>query len=235
METISIKYRFVLPDGSEQVYDLQLDKENLELRGNTPGSIPSWVNLDFFQCPNCPLSAKTHPHCPLALNLVNIIKGFDSLVSYEKIHVEVITKERIVSADTTAQKGISSLMGLVIAGSDCPHTVFFKSMARYHLPFASEEETIYRSTSTYLLAQYFQQKKDRTTDIELKGLKNIYENVQIVNKAVAKRLRAATKTDSSVNAIIHLDVFAQILPCAITESLEEICYLFEPFFKQENF
>ena len=155
METISIKYRFVLPDGSEQVYDLQLDKENLELQGNTPGSTPSWVNLDFFQCPNCPLSTKTYPHCPLALNLVNIIKGFDSLVSYEKIHVEIITKERVVSTDTTAQNGISSLMGLVIAGSGCPHTAFFKPMARFHLPFANEEETIYRATSSYLLAQYF--------------------------------------------------------------------------------
>ena len=127
MDTIPIKYCFTLPDGTEQVYDLQLDRENLELRGNTQESIPSWVNLDFFQCPNCPLSTKIHPHCPLVLNFVSIL-----------------------------------------------------------------------------------------------------------NKAVAERLRAATETDSSVNAIILLDVFAQALPFVIEESLEEIRYLFAPFFTQEN-
>jgi hypothetical protein len=30
-----------------------------------------------------------------------------------------------------------------------------KPMARFHLPLASEEETIYRATTMYLLAQYF--------------------------------------------------------------------------------
>jgi hypothetical protein len=40
-----------------------------------------------------------------------------------------------------------------------------------------------------------------------------------------------TETDSSVNAIIVLDIYAKTLQVVIKESLERIRYLFDPFFK----
>jgi hypothetical protein len=46
-------------------------------------------------------------------------------------------------------------MGLLIAGSSCPYTHFFKPMARFHLPFANKDETLWRAAATYLLARYF--------------------------------------------------------------------------------
>ena len=120
-------------------------------------------------------------------------------------------------------------MGIVIATSGCPHTVFLKPMARFHLPFATEEETLYRATSMYLLAQYFLQREGKKGDFELQGLREIYDNIQLVNTAIAKRLRAACKTDASVNAIICLDMYAKAIPYVIEESLEEIRYLFTPY------
>ena len=36
MENVSIQYCFTLKDGSKEIYDLQLDAENLELQGNMP-------------------------------------------------------------------------------------------------------------------------------------------------------------------------------------------------------
>ncbi|CAN2042370.1 conserved hypothetical protein [Candidatus Magnetomoraceae bacterium gMMP-15] len=230
MDTITITYRLILPNGSKEVFDLKLDTEHLTLQTNNIKSLPSWTKLDFHQCPNCPLKIKIHPHCPLAIHLVNIVTRFDSLLSYDKIHIDVITNERLISQDTTAQKGISSLMGLIMATSGCPHTAFFKPMARFHLPLASEEETIYRATSTYLLAQYFLKKSGKNVDFELEGLTKIYNNMQIVNISIAERLRAATETDSTVNAVILLDMYAKTLPLVIEESLEEIQYLFETFF-----
>jgi hypothetical protein len=47
--------------------------------------------------------------------------------------------------------------------------------------------------------------------------------------AVADRIRAATKTDSSVNAIIVLDVFAKMVEIEIDESLSRIRSLFQPY------
>jgi hypothetical protein len=172
---------------------------------------------------------KTHAHCPLAANLVNIVEPFDRLLSYDEVHVDVATEDRVISQDTTAEQGISSMMGLVIATSGCPHAAFFKPMARFHLPLANPAETIYRAASMYLLAQYFMKQNGRETDLQLTGLSEIYSNIQIVNASTAKRLRAATETDSSLNAIVLLDMFAKTLSHAIEDSLVEIRYLFEPF------
>ena len=234
MAIIPIQYIFTLADGSQEIFDLRLDDRTLDLLNEIPSELPSWTRLDFHQCPHCPLTVTGHPRCPLAIRLVNIVKGFHHLSSYDPIHVEVVTAERRVLLSTTAQRAIGSLMGLIIAVSGCPHTTFFRPMARFHLPLASEDETVFRATSTYLLAQYFLNNQGEKPDFELKGLKKIYANMQIINTTIAQRLRAATETDSSVNAIILLDLYAKAMPYVIREALEEIRRLFVPFLVQQK-
>jgi len=229
METITIHYRFKFGKNLVERFDIKLDAVTLELQGNIPDTLPDWARLDFHCCPNCRLDVQTHPYCPVAANLVNLVKRFDSLVSYNEIHLEVTTKERVISQVTTVQRGVGSLMGLIIATCGCPHTVYFKPMARFHLPLASGEETIYRAASMYLLAQYFLKKKGKHVDFDLKGLADIYHNIQLVNYTIAGRLRAATKTDSLINALVELDIFAQTLSLVIEESLEELQPLFTPY------
>lgn len=232
MDIISIQYHFTLPDGSKKVFGLQLDEKNLELTSNDNDNLPDWTDLNFNQCPNCLLTTETHPHCPLAVKLVGIVEKFEEILSFDKVHVEVVTKERSISQNTTAQRGISSLMGLIIATSGCPHTAFFKPMARFHLPLASGKETLYRATSMYLLAQYFLKREGDNADLELKRLSEIYKDIQVINISVAKRLRAASNKDSTINAIILLDAFAKSLPTAIGAALKEIRYLFTPFLEK---
>ena len=229
MKTISIQYYFTLADGSREFFDLCLDAKNLELLIDAPDNLPAWTQLAFHQCPNCPLTPETHPYCPVAANIVSIVKRFDRLLSYEELHVVVVTEERVVSQDTTAQKGLSSLMGLVIANSACPHTAFFRPMARFHLPLASIEETICRAASMYLLSQYFLKQEGQDADLELNGLKKIYDEIHTVNIAIAGRLRASSNTDLSANAVILLDLYAMAFPFAIEKTLKNIRNLFRPF------
>ncbi len=230
MNTIVIEYCFRFPDNSSEEFKLELNPLNLELVGNIPQSLPEWTKLDFHQCPHCPLDVSTSPHCPLAANIVNIVLKFNGLISYDKIWVDVITQERRITQYTTAQKAISSMMGLVIATCGCPHTAFFKAMGRFHLPLASNEETLFRATSMYLLAQYFLKMEGRPAKLELEGLTKIYRNMQIVNVAIATRLRSTSISDSSINAIVILDNFAKSLPHAIEKSLKDLRHLFLPFF-----
>jgi hypothetical protein len=98
-------------------------------------------------------------------------------------------------------------------------------MARFHLPLASEEETAYRVASMYLLAQHFVGEAGGAPE-GLEGLTRMYDAVHKVNVAVSKRLRAATKTDSSVNALVMLDLFAIGIPFGIDEALSKIRALF---------
>ena len=230
MKTIKIRYYFTLPEGVREAFELQLDAQKIELSIDFPDDMPPWTKLDFHQCPHCPLQPTVHSHCPLAANLVAIVERFEGLLSYKKIEVDVMMEERFITRDVSVQRGISSLMGLLMATSSCPYMAFLKPMARFHLPFANTEETVYRATSMYLVAQYFLHKEGRHADLDLTGLREIYRNIEIVNVAVAKRLRAATETDSAVNAIILLDIFTKAMPVVIEESLEEIRYLFTPYF-----
>ncbi len=234
MEIITIRYCFKFGNDESEVFDVNLDPDTLELQGNIPDILPDWANLDFCQCPHCPLDTNIYPFCPVASNLVNILRRFDSLLSYHQTHLVVTTKDRIISQVTTVQRAVSSLTGLVIASSGCPQTAFFKPMARFHLPLASNEETIYRAASMYLLAQYFKKKKGKKIDFSLKGLEEIYNNIRLVNRTMADRLREAAKTDSLLNAIVQLDIYAQTLSAFIEESLKEIHYLFDAYLEERS-
>jgi hypothetical protein len=234
VKSLNFRYIFRFPDDRQKVIDLHLDAQTLELISDTSKEFPPWTDLDFHQCPNCQLTIQTNPNCPVAVHLVNPVLVFKNVVSYDEIHVDIITPERIVVKDTTAQKGISSLMGLIMATSGCTHLSYLKPMARFHLPLATAEETVYRATSMYLLAQYFLQQKGYKSDadLNLEGLLEIYRNIELINKAIADRLRAIAEKDSAINALVLLDIYAKTLPHAIEDSLKDMQYLFAPYFRK---
>jgi hypothetical protein len=229
MQEFDIQYRFGLEDGQEEIFQFRLDPVKLEIDPGFGAELPEWTRLGFHQCDNCPLTLTDAARCPAAVNMAELVSRFTELLSHDRAMVIVSTCERLVRMETTIQKGICSLMGLLMATSRCPMTSFFKPMARFHLPFASTQETIWRATSTYLLAQYFKQQEGAVPDLRFEGLSRIYNDIQTVNLSFAKRLRAACQSDSMVNGIILLDMFAQSMPSAIEASLEEIRHLFVPY------
>jgi hypothetical protein len=230
-ETFTITYRFSLPNDIEEVFDLTFDTLTVELVNHPHTNLPFWTELEYQQCPHCPLTLETHRHCPVAVNLIVAIDRFDRLMSFDRVQVNVISTERQVAHPTSAQEGISSLMGLLIAGSSCPYTHFFKPMARFHLPFANKDETLWRAAATYLLARYFTDQGLGQADMDLGGLIKIYNDVARLNDYMVDRLRAATSKDSTVNALVHLDVFAKFLSPPLQDSLNQIKHIFEPFLK----
>jgi hypothetical protein len=231
---LSITYCFKLSNEHEKVFPLLLDETSLELIGFIPDELPDWAKLGHHKCPHCPLSHTTVSHCPLASRIVPVVREFSEILSHHTVSLVVTTAERTVSQKTSAQRALCSLMGIIFASSGCPHTRYFKPMARFHLPLASEAETIYRSTSMYLMAQFFRHRQTGQYDFSFTGLEEIYTNMQIVNSSLVERLRHTSKADSYVNAIIMLDMFARTVPYVIEESLEEMRYLFGSYLKETN-
>ena len=229
MDPIQISYRFDLGKGRDEIFDILLDPNTLEIINQPSEELPPWTALEFHQCSHCPFTSATHPNCPLAVTLIQVLGRFNTVVSYNKIELTVLTHERQVFQKTTAQKGISSLVGLLFAASGCPHTAYFKPMARYHLPLASEDETYYRATGMYLLAQYFLHREGKQADLELEGLKTIYQNLHLLNTMVAERIRSATLSDSSVNAVVLLDMITNLMPFMLDEQLDKISHLFRSY------
>lgn len=229
MKTLDFRYRFDFPDGRSEAFAVCLDEDNLDMLPDPAATPPHWAALGFHKCQNCTLDPDSSQFCPAALALAGIITGFKDVQSHSDVKVTVETPERVVSCETTAQRGVSSLIGLLMAASGCPRTRFLKPMARFHLPFATEEETIYRAASMYTLAQFFRCRKGRAIDLELAGLKTLYDEIHIVNMAMAERLKAACEQDSAVNALIILDLFAKAMPYSLRESLDEFRRFFCPY------
>ena len=228
---MNINYTFTLPDNKEEVIELHLDDKSLLLLNDIPENLPDWTALDFHQCPNCTLNIEDYPQCPMAVHYVNLLPKFTKLLSHEEVDVSIFTMQRVTYNKVTAEKAVSSLLGLINATSGCPHTIFFRPMARFHLPFADSYETTYRVTSMYLLTQYFLKLMGKDADIEFDGLKQIYSNIQMINQAMIDRLRLVVVIQKDVffHALADLYALAKIIPTTIEGSLELIEHLFEPY------
>jgi len=136
----------------------------------------------------------------------------------------VIQAERTVYAEIAAQSAMSSVLGLIMATSGCPWTDRLRPMARFHLPFASELETVYRSVCMFLLARELALVGETPGFARLIAL---YENLHVVNRDMSRRLGAATRTDPARNAMALLDSYTTLLPAALESSLQELKPLFD--------
>jgi hypothetical protein len=123
-------------------------------------------------------------------------------------------------------EGISSILGIIMATSNCPIMDFFKPMARFHLPFSTSDETAVRVTSMFLLQQYLEYGNDSADNINLNKLEQHYNKVNKVNEGILKRISSLGSKDADKNAIIMLHSLSQIFSLEINYSLESIAHLF---------
>jgi hypothetical protein len=230
-ETVTIKYILKFTD-QEFTVDLEFLQKDFSLINIYP-SKKEWTRLEHHKCSHCPLSEKQSLFCPLASAIDNIISKLQDFLSYDEVHVQVEYKNRIISADITVQRALSSLLGLIIPASGCPHTVYFRPMLRFHLPFSDTEETIYRATSMFLLAQYFIFKKTNCIPTDFSRLEAIYNNVHTVNTYICRRLREVSEEDCYLNAIVILDMYSLSIHSALEHGLETLESYFSAY--RENF
>jgi hypothetical protein len=227
----TIIYRFDLPDGSAKTLELTFDAVDFKMLKVPPGPPPFWTELAFSRCANCPLDDVRNPHCPAALQLASALEPLKALVSFDTVGVTVTQAERTVYAKTSAQQAMSSVIGLIMATSGCPWTDHLRPMARFHLPFASESETVYRSICMFLLARAIAGTGEADGFAALEAL---YENLHVVNRDMSRRLGAATRTDPARNAMALLDAYTTLLPAALERSLDELRPLFDAWQTKRN-
>jgi hypothetical protein len=227
---ISYNYRFRMADGADQEFAIQVDARTLALMPSRRRDYPAWSALTYHQCPNCPLRPEQHPRCPIAANLVDLAEFFREAMSYDEVDVQIETEQRRYTKHTSVQQALSSLLGIYMVTSGCPVMDRLRPMVRFHLPFATLEETAYRVISMYLVAQYFRRKRGLRPDWELKGLIPIYEEIQTVNKSFLQRLEALKGNDANVNALVILDSFAGYVTFSLNaDLLDEFEEIFRPY------
>jgi len=229
---ITYHYTFAFPDKSTKEFIVTLDTSTLHVVQPVRLNYPDWMKLKFNQCPRCSLAVSKNEYCPVAISLYDPIECFRHRKSFEPVEVSISTKERKYIRQTTLQKGLSSLIGIFMVTSGCPAMERLKPMVRFHLPFATEEETKYRALSMYLLAQFFVYRHGRNPDWEMKDLVGLYEDIRMINKSFTGRLMGTATEDASINAVVILDCFADSIAFSITEDmLGEIEVLFGAYLK----
>jgi len=232
---LTYQYHFTFDNGAEKTFTVHLNDITLDLIPKTHPHPPDWTALEHHQCPHCPLSPAQHSHCPIAVNLVEMVDFLQGFPSFEQVNIKITSDARTYLKNTSLQEGFSSLMGLYMATSGCPIMNKLKPMIRTHLPFATVQETFYRLLAAYILAQYLLYRQGEEPDMNLSGLKALFKDIQRVNKAFWRRLSSISISDTSLNALVRLDSSAQYTAFSVDEdSLQEIARLFDAYLKTEN-
>ncbi len=213
-----ISYRFEFEDGKVWEYEVDIHREYHRNTDLAPHSF--WTELSYHQCQNCPFLNAEFSRCPAAVDLEDIISNFSSHVSFEKATVSVNTPERTYVRYCDVQQGLSSLIGLVMATSSCPNINRLRPLAHFHLPFATCEETIFRTVGAYLVKQYLIMHDGEKPDFELEGLNRMYSELVIVNTYFVNRIRAASEKDANLNAVIRHDSFSLLVLLALKDGLK---------------
>jgi hypothetical protein len=230
-DNFNIIYAYRFEDGSLIKFDLLLDKTTLALTFERRRDLPEWTLLAYEKCRICPLNNRSHPHCPVAANFTGIVDKFRKFVSHDKVNVACIVEERTCTKSTTVQMGLSPLLGIIMTTSGCPILEQLKPMVRFHLPFASLEETIFRMVSMHFVAQYLRKQAGKSADWSLDGLTRIYGQVGQVNNDFIQRLQGAAQNDVNVNALVNLDAFAKMVPLVADQMLKKISPYFSALLK----
>jgi hypothetical protein len=231
-ETVTT-YRFTFDDGTKREFAVRLRPPSMTMVPEPLDEEPEWIRLGFRQCPNCPLNSSDHRNCPVARNLVSVNNAFRHRVSFVEVDIVVCAAERTYVKTCALQEAASSLMGLIMATSGCPHLDKLRPMVYTHLPFSTSAQTTYRAVSMYLLAQFFRERRGLPADWKLHGLARTYEDIHTVNRAFAHRLASIQGKDANLNAIVGLDTHAGMTSFSITdEEWDELEAAFHPYLAQ---
>jgi len=205
---MKIQYRFDI-EGHSLQYEVDVDR-SFDFQADREEA-PSWAELKHNQCPNCPLTVKDCQYCPAAVDLAAVVTDFQRLPAAKTARIRVSTPERNYDKETALEEGLRSLMGLIMASSACPILHQLKPNARNHLPFASQDDFIIRSTALYLLKQYFNYREGKRPDWELQGLISLNQELQTLNEALWGRVKEACEGDSNLKALLSfLDMSSSV-------------------------
>lgn len=232
MNQSTVEYHFQFQDGTTWAY--HIDVEGKDLVPELPKTGPDWARLDFRRCSHCPLAGSGKTYCPYALALVEPARKTSRLASHEPVELTVVSRGRRTQAQTTLQRAMSSLLGLIGPFSGCPVTAILRPMARYHLPLSSADETLARVFGTFLVGQYLRGQHGKTPDWNMDGLQGIYRDLRILNRAMSQRLQAGQDEDAGVNSFVLLDVLASDVGAVLEQYEGDLDEAFQEFLGRDS-
>ena len=223
MSSELIVYDYEFPDGTLWSFQVELNRPlaSVPESAGDPAAPPPWTRLDFHRCGNCPLP-DSQPDCPAAVDIAPIVEKFSHFPSTVPVKVTMRNAARVCCKETDAQMGLQPLLALMMATSACPILRRLRSQALFHLPFASIEETLYRTVGDYLIKQFFVMKDGGQPDFALVGLEMLYGELATLNIAFFARIQEACAKDANLNAVVVLSSMSEIVSMSLDQRLEPL-------------
>jgi hypothetical protein len=149
-------------------------------------------------------------NCRVYINLCRYAEKLSELASFDEIDARVTLPGNIqTQATTSAQQVLSSLAGLVIAATQgCDITKVLRPMVLFHRPFASFDESVYRSLANAALLVAVASNQTHLREFTHKN----YRAIQQLNKALVKHLQTEhADWEALINALVNLDLFVKTI------------------------
>lgn len=220
-----IIYNLHLKSGKDYTFEVDIDRQDCkEMAKNEVHAF--WTKLDYNQCSNCPLRVSNCMYCPVALDIEGVAKKFGDVISIEPVDVWVYTKDRSFFKNCSVQEALKSLFGLIMASGRCPILSRLKPLAYFHLPFANQDETVYHLVGSYLIKQHLLYSEGKSDpDWSLKGVEELYEQLETVNSCLMNRLRDTSNKDANLNALYLFMTLTSLIALDIGKMLETINFI----------
>jgi len=223
---IEYNFKFLESKRKDLTFTVLLDKETIIAVPPEQSKSQKWTKLDFCKCNICPLGSEVNENCPIAFNLSGLAAAFSDVSSIEKVDITVSTPDRKYIKTDTVQQGLRSIYGIYMAASGCPHMEILRPMVRFHLPFASMEDSVFRHVSSYLMGEYFNYIEGKKSDFHLLDLAEKTTKVNTVNHGICNRLDTVVENDANKNALTILNITGVIVNMELEARLNSIRHIF---------
>jgi hypothetical protein len=222
-----IRYSYIFDEANR--VDFEVDPEGEACREDDREPHPDWTLLERFRCEGCPLPSGSRVTCPAALALRPVVEAFNTRISYEQVQLVVTRRGVRIEASVPTQAAVRSLMELMLSLSACPILARLRPLAHLHMPLGTQQRTVFRYLGMHLIAQYMRACDGLTPDWELDELKPFLQQLRVIFRHLADRLRAASTQDAAVNALVLVDVFVDSVEFSIERSLAKLRPLFASY------
>lgn len=222
----SIEYSILPKTGAQGPVNFKLYVDSEGMRTNNDFIPPDWALLKHHQCAHCTLDANEFTYCPIAKNISFLFKDTSVGNSFDEVELIVRTENRSYLSDTTLQRALGSLFGLVCSLSSCPHTMPLRPLGFFHLPLSTEVETIFKTSAFFILKKYMDYLENKSVNIDLSEMTTTYQNLNLLNKYFINRLRNINSSDAIINGMILLDLLVKDIDFATDNDLSQLKPLF---------
>lgn len=190
------------------------------------GDRPAWTNLGAARCKGCPVEAADDAACPAAVAVKDVVDALGDVASIDAVDVVVRFADREVRKRASGAEAARSVFGLLMATSGCPVLEVMRPLARQHVPFATEEEFLFRLVGLHLLQSWFasggQAHSGVVSPVSLQRLPAYLRQLQALNTAFAARLRQACRGDAGPNAMCQLFSLSLGAGCDVDDNLASL-------------